>query len=154
MKRSVLEVLTSPITAEDVKRVLTTPVLRGRDPDDVEVDARATLRLRERPEGPQLRRARLYDLGEHTRLVQLTFRETLEVLDLVSVPGQTFALRAWNADGWMTEAHVHLAEFDGTTPAVLKDTSGRHAYFTVIGQSPKGRGERALSVSSLPELED
>ncbi len=42
---------------------------------------------------------------------------------------------------------VALGNVPPKSGVVLKDVSGRHAYFTVIAENPKGRAEHTLDVT-------
>jgi len=104
--------------------------------------------LRSSPDGPRLVRSRAYDLGPHTTLVHLTFEDTIEVIELLpAADGLTFGARLWDRGGWPLEAHVTLPHIQRPATIVLKDSNGKHAYFTVIAENPKGRAEYPLDVS-------
>ncbi|WP_027481082.1 hypothetical protein [Deinococcus pimensis] len=107
-----------------------------------------TLVLRTGTRGLDLAEQHVHPLGPNASLVHLTFDAAVEVVELLPQErGVTFGARLWDAEGWPTEVHVTLGNARAGAPIVLKDVSGRHAYFTVITGDPRARGDHPAEVT-------
>lgn len=150
MKRNILETLQTPIHGEDVKRVLITPVFSRKTSDPLDVSAPEQtpyVQLRSQAQGLRLAKSRYYALGPSTVLVQLTFESNIELIELLPLDEQaSVSARLWDSEGWPTEVHLHFGAASRAAPIVLKDFNGKHVYFTLITDNPKGRTEHPLAV--------
>ncbi|AFZ68556.1 hypothetical protein [Deinococcus peraridilitoris] len=151
MKRNLLETLNAPITGEDVKRVLATPVFVRKDGGAASGPAGSRLLVREHMQGPQLTSFALRELGATVTLLRLTFEQPVELIEMLEPgEGSTFTARLWNADGWPVEVQLHLERFPERGPLVLKDIVGRDVHFTLIARSTRACLELTLQVVRLP----
>jgi|GEM_PF-5639841 len=146
MKRTLLETLMTPIHAEDVKRVLNTPVFSRKD------DHPPRLAVRQSRGGPTVKRGTSYVLGPHTSLIHLTFNQNLDLSELLEPRGDfTVSLRVW-LDGFPTDVDIALPGEITARPVILQDWHDHHVYLTVVTKIPDDDVRRVMTIEDQDAL--
>lgn len=159
MKRNLLESISTPFTGKNPHSDVKSHAVQGTNTTgSVQSlsDAGPQIKVRLHAQGLTLKKYRYYDLGPEAKLVHLVLDGTAELVELLPDEGLTFSSRLWNAEGWPLDVHVQLAGHSGSAPVVLKDSNGRHAYFTVLLTQPNLTPEQAPQVIEViqgPEAE-